>query len=105
MNKSSVQKTGNHSTAPRVITTTDKEASRLSPIAEKLIAAVEAELGDGFTARHKINQAAKSFPYNHRTMANRDALKTGPKEKILIGKHIFYNNQSVLDMLRADLSK
>ena len=82
-----------------------KGADQLSPVAEKLIAAVEAELGPGFTARHKINQVSKSFPYLHRTMANRDALGTGPKEKILIGKHIFYSNPSVLEMLRVDLSR
>lgn len=77
----------------------------LNPIAEKLIAAVEAELGDGFTARHKINRVSKSFPYNHRTMANRDSLGTGPKDKIMVGKHMFYSNLSVLEMLREDLSK
>jgi len=77
---------------------------RLSPVAEKLIAAVEAELGSiGFTARNKINDFSKTFPYDHRTLANRDVLGTGPKEKILIGKRIFYSNESILEMLREDL--
>jgi len=82
-----------------------KETRDLSPVAEKLIASVKTELGDGFTARHKINTLSPSFPYNHRTLANRDSLGTGPAEKIFIGKHIFYSNQSILEMLIDDLSK
>jgi len=83
----------------------NKDAGRLSHVAEEMIKAVEDELGSGFTARHKINEASRSFPYNHRTMANRDSLGTGPKEKLLIGKYVFYSNASILDMLCEDLSK
>jgi len=78
---------------------------RLSNVAVKLIAAVEAEIGHtGFTARHKINQASPSFPFNHRTMANRDSLGTGPMDQINVGKHKFYGNLSILEMLCQDLS-
>lgn len=78
----------------------------LSDVAIKLISAVESEIGStGFTPRHAINRKSSSFPYDHRTLANRDSLGTGPREKILIGKHIFYSNLSLLDMLCEDLSK
>jgi len=67
---------------------------------------VESEIGStGFTPRHRINQASPSFPYNHRTMANRDSLGTGPKDQINVGKHKFYGNLSILAMLCEDLSK
>lgn len=79
---------------------------QLSDIAVKLISAVESEIGStGFSPRHKINKISPSFPYDHRTMANRDSLGTGPKEKILVGKHIFHGNLSLLEMLCMDLSK
>lgn len=80
---------------------------RLSPVAIKLVEAVAPELGnpDGFTPRHKLNQISPSFPYNHRTMANRDSLGTGPKDQINVGKHKFYRNLSILEILCKDLSK
>lgn len=78
---------------------------QLEDVAKKLIEAVKAELGNGFTPRHQVNKKSPSFPYNHRTMANRDCVGTGPREKILIGKHIFYSNSSILEMLCKDLSK
>lgn len=79
---------------------------QLSDVAIKLISAVESEIGStGFTPRHTINRKSSSFPYDHRTMANRDSLRTGPNEKILIGKHIFYSNLSLLEMLCEDLSE
>ncbi|OPY81309.1 MAG: hypothetical protein A4E70_01327 [Syntrophus sp. PtaU1.Bin005] len=80
---------------------------QLSDVALMLIEAVAAELGnpDSFTARHKINKGSKSFPYNHRTLANRDSLGTGPKDHINIGKYKFYRNLSILEMLCKDLSK
>jgi len=79
---------------------------RLSDVAIKLVSAVESEIGStGFTPRHRINQASPSFPYNHRTMANRDSLGTGPKDQINVGKHKFYGNLSILAMLCEDLSK
>ncbi|ABC76492.1 hypothetical cytosolic protein [Syntrophus aciditrophicus SB] len=80
---------------------------QLSDVALMLIEAVAAELGnpDSFTARHKINEISKSFPYHHRTLANRDSLGTGPKEHINIGKYKFYRNLSILEMLCKDLCK
>lgn len=91
----------NSNNTPQVIEHCD--VGCLSPIAQKLIEAVEAELGPGFTARHEVNQKSPSYPYKHRTIANRDSLGTGPKEKILIGKHVFYSNSSLVAMLREDM--
>jgi len=79
----------------------------LPETAKKLIAAIADELGspEGFTPRHKLNDVSRSFPYNFRTMANRDASKTGPKEKILVGKHMMYRNLSLLELLCEDLTR
>jgi len=77
----------------------------LSPIAEKLLQAVADEIKGDVIARHKINKLSPSFPYHHRTMANRDCLGTGVKEFITVGGRRFYLTKSLLDMLRADLSK
>jgi len=85
----------------------NKGGYQLPPVAIKLIEAVASDLGDpnGFTPRHKLNQKSPSFPYNHRTIANRDSLGTGPKERLLIGKYMFHRNLSILEMLCEDLSK
>ena len=79
----------------------------LPDVARKLVIAVANDLGDpnGFTARHRLNTVSKSFPYCNRTIANRDSEGTGPTEKILIGKHMFHRNLSLLEMLCRDLSK
>lgn len=84
-----------------------KKYPSLPAVAKMLIIAVSAEIGNptAFTPRHKINEVSKSFPYNHRTLANRDSEGTGPTEKILIGKHVFHRNLSLLEMLCKDLSK
>lgn len=71
---------------------------------EQLIAAVDAELKSEFPQRRKLNKESPSFPYHHRTMANRDSLGTGPKNAFMVGKHKVYRKASLLDMLRADLS-
>lgn len=71
---------------------------------EQLIAAVDSELKSEFPQRHKLNKESPSFPYNHRTMANRDSLGTGPKEAFMVGKHKIYRKAALLEMLRADLS-
>ncbi len=78
----------------------------LPDVARKLVIAVANDLGDpnGFTARHRLNTVSKSFPYNHRTIANRDSLGTGPQEKILVGNHMLHRNLSILEMLCEDLS-
>lgn len=79
----------------------------LSDTGIKLITAIAGEIGGPkvFVQRNKINTVSKSFPYDHRTMANRDVLKTGPTEKILVGKHILYGGLSLLEMLCKDLMK
>lgn len=77
----------------------------LSPIAERMIEAVNQELkGDTFP-RHKINKLSPSFPYSHRTLANRDSLGTGCKETLTIGGRVFYTKSGILEMLRRDLAK
>lgn len=73
-------------------------------IREQLIAAIDAEIKGEFIQRHKINKLSPSFPYHHRTMANRDSLKTGPRDAFTVGKHKVYRKTALLDMLRADLS-
>jgi hypothetical protein len=85
----------------------NEQGYQLSPVAVKLLVAVASELGnpDGFTARHRLNQKCPSFPLNHRTLANRDSLGTGPKEKILVGKQVFYRNYAILEALCRELSR
>jgi hypothetical protein len=77
----------------------------LSPIAEMLIQAVDSELKGDIIPRHKLNILSPSFPYNHRTMANRDNLKTDVREFIVLRGRRFYVKRSLLKMLREDLSK
>ncbi|MEQ8159716.1 MAG: hypothetical protein ABRQ33_00890 [Smithellaceae bacterium] len=78
---------------------------KMPPIAKQLVEAVAGEIKSDFVARSKVNKISPSFPYNHRTCANRDALKTGVKEKILVGNNILYKTTSLLEMLCEDLSK
>jgi len=88
-------------------TTEDKQPlKRKIPeeIREQLIAAIDAEIKGEFVQRHKLNEISPSFPYHHRTMANRDSLKTGPAGAFTIGKHKVYRKAALLNMLRSDLS-
>lgn len=71
---------------------------------EQLIATIGSEIKGEFVQRHKLNEVSPSFPYHHRTMANRDSLGTGPKEAFMLGKHVTYSKKALLDMLAADLS-
>lgn len=73
-------------------------------VIKQLIDAIDSELKGEFVLRHKLNELSPSFPYKHRTMANRDSLKTGPKGAFQVGKHIVYPKNSILQMLRDDLS-
>ncbi len=73
-------------------------------IREQLIAAIDAEIKGEFVQRHKLNELSPSFPYHHRTMANRDSLKTGPRDAFSVGKHKVYRKAALLEMLRSDLS-
>jgi hypothetical protein len=45
-------------------------------IIEQLLAAIDTEIKGEFIQRCKINEISPSFPYDHRTMANRDSLGT-----------------------------
>lgn len=74
-------------------------------IKEELLAAVAAEIKGEFVQRHKINDISPSFPYHHRTLANRESLGTGPKEAFMVGKHKMYAKSALLQMLRDDLSR
>jgi len=85
--------------------TTESTPKALSPIAEKLMATIESEIKTDVIARHKINIISPSFPLGHRTMANRDALKIGPKEFQLISGKIYYTKSSLLENLRTYLAK
>lgn len=89
----------------------EKEEKKQTPkakipeeIREQLISAIATEIKGEFVQRHKLNLISPSFPYNHRTMANRDSLKTGPAGAFTIGKHKFYRKTALLEMLRSDLS-
>lgn len=82
----------------------------LSPVAQKLIDAVTNELKGEIVPRHKINKLSPSFPFNHRTMANKDSLKidgvsTGVKEFIMVGGRRHYVRSSLIAWMRAVLSK
>lgn len=79
--------------------------AELSPIAEKLLRAVDDEIKGDVIARHKLNKLSPSFPYSYRTLANRDCIGTGVKEFIMIGGRRFYIKNSLLEMLRDDLTK
>ena len=72
---------------------------------EQLLAAIAAEIKGEFVQRRKINELSPSFPYNHRTLANRDSLHTGVRGAFMAGKHIFYPKAALLEMLREDLSR
>jgi hypothetical protein len=72
---------------------------------DQLIAAINTEIKGEFIPRSKINQQSPSFPYNHRTLANRDSLHTGVKGAFMVGKHIIYPKIALIEMLREDLSK
>lgn len=85
--------------------TTVPAPAPLSPVAEKLIETVAAEIKGDVIARHKLNNISPSFPYNHRTMANRDSKKLGPAEFLIVGGRRFYTKKSLLDFLRADLER
>lgn len=87
-------------TVPIKISTTT-----LSPIAEKLIEAVDAEIKSDVIARHKLNLFSPSFPYNHRTMANKDSKNQGPQEFFIAYNQRFYTKKSLLDFLRNNLKK
>lgn len=71
---------------------------------EKLIAAIAAEINAEFVPRHEINERSPSFPYDHRTMANRDSMGTGPQGSFTVGKHKMYHTPRLIEMLRSDLS-
>ncbi len=77
----------------------------LSAIAEKLIQAVENEIKAEIFPRHTINKLSPSFPYNHRTLANRDALNTGISEFLMLGGRRFITKKSTIDFLRRELAK
>ena len=88
------------------VPSTESTPHKLSPIAEKLIEAVAAEIKGDVVARHKLNIVSPSFPLNHRSMANRDAIPgQGVKEFIMVGGRRFYSKSSLLEMLRTYLSK
>lgn len=75
----------------------------LSPISEQLITAVDSEIKSNVVARHKLNSISPSFPYNHRTMANKDSKKLGPTESFMVGGKRFYTKKALLNFLRSDL--
>ena len=85
--------------------TVDIEAAKGARTAtvEKLLAAVDAELKAAFVPRHLVNKLSPSFPYNHRTLANRDCDGSGPTETIMIGGRMFHEKKSLLDWLRLRL--
>jgi hypothetical protein len=86
-----------------------EETPQLSPLAEMLIRAVDKEIVPEVFARHNINKLSPSFPYNHRTMANRDSSKKDDvvrvKNTTVIGGRPYYSKQSLLAMLREDLAR
>lgn len=84
---------------------TESTPKPLSPIAEMLIQVVDGELKGDIIPRHKLNILSPSFPYSHRTMSNRDSLKTGVREFIVFRGRRFYVKRSLLKMLREDLSE
>lgn len=72
---------------------------------ERLLAAISAEIKGEFVQRHRINDESPSFPYRHRTLANRDSAGTGPKGAFNIGKYRVYLKSALIDMLREDLMR
>lgn len=79
--------------------------TELSAIAEELIRAVENEIKAEVFPRHAINKLSPSFPYNHRTLANRDAQKSGVSDFLMLGGRRLITKKGVLDFLRAELSR
>ena len=82
--------------AQKTAVSIETPATTLSPVAEKLIDVI---------ARHKLNNTSPSFPYNHRTMANKDSKKQGPAEFLIVGGRCFYTKKSLLNFLRVDLER
>jgi hypothetical protein len=74
-------------------------------VREQLLAAIDTEIKGEFVPRSKINELSPSFPYNHRTLANRDSLHTGVIGAFMVGKRIIYPKAALLEMLREDLSR
>jgi hypothetical protein len=91
--------------AQKTAVSIETPATTLSPVAEKLIEAVAAEIKGDVIARHKLNNTSPSFPYNHRTMANKDSKKQGPAEFLIVGGRCFYTKKSLLNFLRVDLER
>lgn len=83
----------------------EKITNTLSPVAERILEAVANEIRGEVIPRHKINKISPSFPFSHRTLANRDSAGTGCKETLIIGNRMFYTKAGILDMLRSDLAK
>lgn len=85
---------------------TDEEKMELKDlpgVAQKLLAAVDREITTEFFPRVALNTISPSFPWHHRTIANRMSRGTGPRESILVGKKRFISKVSLLEMLADDL--
>ncbi len=82
---------------------------QLSPAARLILKAVDDELPEVFQRQH-LNKLSPSFPWNFRTLANRDSLarrRTGQPliQQTQIDGRTFYIKASFMDVLRAELTK